>query len=716
MNSKLFQTIFENNLLTIEINKLAKQANGSVLIKYNDSVILSVAVTKEKENIMNFFPLMVLYQEKLYAAGKIPGSFSKREGKPSDQEILNSRLIDRTLRPLFPKKFKNEIQLINTVLSSNFDCNNEVLAIFSSSLSLLISPEIPFEEPVAGVCVGQIDKQFIINPNSKQKEKSNFLLILAGTKNNLNMIEAIAKETPEKDLLEAMSFGHKSIKELCLFQEKIREEIKIKKNDINFSEININLKEKIYKKYGSKIKKILNCNLNSKKEINKKIKELKDKITKEHQYKELNEMKISSVELQKKEIPQIEEIFENLLIEELRKIILDNNKRIDGRTFDEIRTIESQIGMLPRTHGSAIFSRGQTQSLAVVTLGNLKESKMIDDLSEEEEKRFILHYNFPSFAVGDIGRYTIPPSRREIGHGILAEKALLNVLPSEYEFPYTIRVVSEILESNGSSSQATICATSMALMDAGVPIKKAVAGISIGLFYESDQKYFILSDIQGLEDYSGDMDLKIAGTEEGITALQMDIKIKNINLDILKKALKQAKKGRIEILNKMNQTISQAKKNLSIYAPKVKIIHIKTDKIRDVIGAGGKIISRIIEKYDNVKIDIKQDGKILIFHQDEKIVNKAANYISNLVKDIQIGEIYKVTVIRILKDKKGNSFGAIVEIFPGIEGFIHISQLSKIHVEKVEEIINIGDIINVKCISIDEKGRIDLSLKNYEKK
>ncbi|RAM57860.1 polynucleotide phosphorylase [Candidatus Phytoplasma oryzae] len=718
MNYHKFKTIFENNLLTIEINKLARQANGTVLVSYNDTVILSVALMKDLENTLNYFPLMVLYQEKLYAAGKIPGSFSKREGKPSDQEILNARLIDRSLRPLFDNKFKNEVQLVNTVLSSNIDCNNEVLALLGSSLSLLIS-DIPFEEPVAGVCVGKVNNKLIINPNAQERENSEFLLILSGTQKNINMIEAIAKETLEEDLLEAMILGHKFIKKLCIFQQKIKKKINPQKKNVLLSENNKKLQEEIFNKYNHKIKEIFYCSDNKnnikipKKEINQKIKKIKNIIIKE--YRNNDENINILLDKTKEKFFQIEDIFDILLKNEIRFKIIKEQKRIDDRSLDEIRNINIQIKLLPRVHGSAIFNRGETQSLAVVTLGSLNESKTIDDLSEEEEKRFILHYNFPSFSVGEVGRY-LAPTRREIGHGMLAEKALSYLLPSEDEFPYTIRVVSEILESNGSSSQATICATSMALMDAGVPIKKAVAGISIGLFYENDQNYFLVSDINGLEDYAGDMDFKVAGTKKGITTLQMDIKIKNVNFNILKEALQKAKIGRMHILKAMNLIISEPRANLSFYAPKVKIIKIKTDKIRDVIGAGGKIISRIIEKYDNVKIDIQQDGKILIFHQNSEIVEKASEYILNLVKDIKVGEIYKVTVLKFLTDKKGQDFGVIVEIFPGIEGFIHISEISFSRISKIKNVMNIGDILIVKCISVNGKGRIEFSLKDYNKK
>ncbi|KND62614.1 polyribonucleotide nucleotidyltransferase [Candidatus Phytoplasma phoenicium] len=714
MNSKLFETIFENNLLTVEINKLAKQANGNVLVRYKDTVILNIAVLGKTDVVLPYFPLMVNYQEKLYAAGKIPGSFAKREGKPSDHEVLISRLIDRALRPLFPDNLKKEVQLVSTVLSSDPDCNNEIFSLLGCSLALLVS-NIPFTEAVASVCVGCVKDRFVINPTLKEKEKSSFLLTLSGTKYSLNMIEAIANEISEQVLLEAMFLGHQKIKQLCLFQEQIKEELNLTKIQLYPTIYNEKLKKIMEDLYKSQIQQFLEDSYRNKTDnvvFNQNIKKLKSEIliyfqTTHFSNKESN--LFLDLENDANSLVQIEKLFDHLISQFFRKMIIQEKKRVDGRKLDEIRSINTQINLLPRAHGSAIFTRGQTQSLAVVTLGTLNESKTIDDLSEEEKKRFILHYNFPSFATGEIGRYNAP-SRREIGHGILAEKALHYMLPLKEDFPYTIRVVSEILESNGSSSQATICAASMALMDAGVPLKKAVAGIAMGLFYY-EKKAIILSDIQGLEDKEGDMDLKVSGTEKGITALQMDIKIKEITFDILKEALSKARLGYMEILTKMNQTISTSKQQLSIYAPKVQVIHVKTDKIRDIIGAGGKIISQIIENHDNVKIDIQQDGKIFIIHHNPNIVQKTSEYILNLVQDIKVGNIYEVTVSRILKDKKGQSFGAILEVFSNIEGFIHISQLTNTRVEKVEDVLEIGDKIRVRCISINEKGKIDFSLK-----
>ncbi|MDV3168183.1 MAG: polyribonucleotide nucleotidyltransferase [Candidatus Phytoplasma stylosanthis] len=716
MTYHLFKTIFENNLLNIEINKLARQTDSSILISYKDSVILSIAVTGKTDTSLNYLPLTVLYQEKFYSVGKIPGNFNKREGKSSEHEILNSRLIDRSLRPLINNNFKKEIQIINTILSSDHNCNNEIFALLGSSLSLLISSNIPFFEPVSAVCIGRIKNEFIINPSLEQKKESDFLLILSGTKESLNMLEATSNEISEDVLLEAMIFGHESIKKLCLLQEDIKNKINPLKKDIPEIKLKTELFSRIEKKYSHLIKDIFinSCEQkNSKKILQENILKLKDKLLTE--YEEdcfLDDKNSFVIEKKKIDLINLENIFNNLLKQEFRKIVIQDKKRVDGRELDEIRDIQTQINLLPRVHGSSLFTRGETQSLSVVTLGTLRESKMIDDLTEKEEKRFILHYNFPHFSVGEIGRY-IAPSRREIGHGMLAEKALSCVLPSEEKFPYSIRVVSEILESNGSSSQATVCASSMALMDAGVPLKRAVAGIAMGLFF-SEKEYVILSDIQGLEDQYGDMDFKISGTEKGITALQMDIKIKKINFDILKESLQKARLGITRILQKMALTISKSNHNLSIYAPKVKVIHVKTNKIRDIIGPGGKIISKIIEDNDNVIIDIKTDGKIFITHHNIEIVEKTAKYIINLTQDITIGLIYLVTVLKILSDKNSQSFGAIVEIFPGIEGFIHVSNLSNKRTEHVEDVLNVGDKIFAKCIEINNKGKIFLSLKNLK--
>ncbi|WP_334331057.1 polyribonucleotide nucleotidyltransferase [Candidatus Phytoplasma prunorum] len=717
-NKEVFEIIFENNVLRIEIGEISRQANGSVMLFYKDTVILSVSVYGERKKYLNFLPLTVNYQEKLYAAGKIPGGFLRREGKPSDQEILCSRLIDRTLRPLFSKDFKNEVQLINMVLSSDPDGNNENIALFGSSLALLIS-DIPFFEPVSSVCVGKIDDNLIINPTTSQRENSSFFLILSGTKNSLNMVEMSSKEISENDFLESIKFGHEIIKKLCLFQTEIANKIGKTKIKLPLNNVNTLLKTEIKDQYFSKIEMILKNKFNAN-DVKKSdiLKKLKEDLLANYKEKFLNNkqdnLNLLDLENQKLYLNEVEIIFDFLVRTIIRETILKENIRPDGRNSSEIRSITSRIDILPRTHGSALFTRGGTQSLSIVTLGTLRESKIIDDLSDEVDKRFMLHYNFPAFAVGSVGRY-LSPSRREIGHGMLAEKALECVLPSENDFPYSIRVVSEILDSNGSSSQASICASSMALMAAGVPLKSLVAGVAMGLIVDDIDKinnYTILSDIEGLEDYQGDIDFKIAGTKVGITALQLDIKIKGITLEIFEKVLKQAKKDRIKILNEMEKVINKSRNKVSKYAPKVKMISINPEKIRDIIGSGGKIINQIIEKHDNVKIDIMQDGKIYIMHQNMKIVDLTIIYIRNFLKKIKVETVYEVKIIRFVKDKIGKTFGVIAEIFPGVEGFIHISKLENYRVDKVEDVLKIGQIILAKCIKINERGQIDLSKKD----
>ncbi|MFP7699639.1 polyribonucleotide nucleotidyltransferase [Candidatus Phytoplasma pyri] len=717
-NKKVFEIIFENNVLRVETGEISRQANGSVMLFYKDTVILSVSVCGERKKFLNFLPLTVNYQEKLYAAGKIPGGFLRREGKPSDQEILCSRLIDRSIRPLFSKNFKNEVQLINMVLSSDPDGNNENIALFGSSLALLIS-DIPFFEPVSSVCIGKIGDNLIVNPTTSQRENSSFFLILSGTKDSLNMVEMSSKEISENNFLESIKFGHEIIKKLCLFQTEIANKIGKKKMELPLYSFNKLLKTEIKDQYFSKIEMILKNKINTnnvkKSDI---LKKLKEDVLENYKEKFLTNKKdnlnLLDLENQKLYLNEVEIIFDFLVRNIIRETILKENIRPDGRNSSEIRSITSRIDILPRTHGSALFTRGGTQSLAIVTLGTLRESKIIDDLSDEVDKRFMIHYNFPAFAVGSVGRY-LAPSRREIGHGMLAEKALECVLPSENHFPYSIRVVSEILDSNGSSSQASVCSSSMALMSAGVPLKSLVAGIAMGLIVDNIDKiknYTILSDIEGLEDYQGDIDFKIAGTKLGITALQLDIKIKGITLEIFEKVLKQAKKDRIKILNEMEKVINKSRNEVSKYAPKVKMILINPEKIRDIIGSGGKIINQIIEKHDNVKIDIMQDGKIYIMHQNMEIVDLTITYIKNFLKKIKVETVYEVKILRFVRDKMDKTFGAIAEIFPGVEGFIHISKLENYKVDKVEDVLKIGQVILAKCIKINERGQIDLSKKD----
>lgn len=705
MQKKIYETMLGGRVLRVETGEVAKQANGAAMITYGDSTVLSVVTARNEPSTMDFFPLMVIYQEKLYAAGKIPGGFLRREGRPSELETLTSRLIDRPLRPLFPEGYKNEVQIINTVLSSDPECSTQVSSMLGSSLVLGIS-DIPFNGPIAGVHIGRVDGELIVNPTPEQLLVSDIDLMVAGTKYAINMVEAGAKQVSEDDMLKAIMFGHEVIKELVLFQEQIIADINPTKSDFERAEIEADVKKAVYAYVYDRM--IAAVSLFDKLERYRKIDELTEEtvehFSKTSFFKEVDGIKVFDEKTHKAYLTQVKTIVNGIVTAEVRRLITQDKVRPDGRKVDEIRPLTSRVDVLPRTHGSSLFTRGQTQALGVVTLGALGENQIIDGLGMEDSKRFMLHYNFPPFSVGETGRYGFV-GRREVGHGALGERALLQVLPNEEEFPYTIRVVSEILESNGSSSQATICAGTMALMAAGVPIKAPVAGIAMGLIKEGAY-YTILSDIQGMEDHEGDMDFKVAGTPTGITALQMDIKIDGITEEILKEALEQARLGRLHILDHMLETIPTVRKELSKYAPKVKMIMINPDKIRDVIGAGGKIITQIIEDNNQVKIDIEQDGRVFLMHSETKWIESAAERILALVKEAKVGEIYEGKVTRIEK------FGCFVELWPGAEGLVHISRLAKERVEKVESIVSLGDQILVKCIGIDEKGRIDLSRKD----
>ncbi|BCR35992.1 polyribonucleotide nucleotidyltransferase [Mariniplasma anaerobium] len=704
MSKKVFETTLGGRAFSVEIGEVAKQANGSAFINYGDSTVLSVVTAKTEPSPMDFFPLMVIYQEKLYAGGKIPGGFLRREGRPSEHETLTSRLIDRPLRPMFPEGFKNDVQIINTVLSSDPEATTEMAALFGSSLVLGIS-NIPFNGPVAGVTVGLVDDKFIINPTPEQLETSKIDLIVAGTKDAINMVEAGAKQIDEDTMLDAILFGHDAIKALVAFQEKIIAEIKPEKMDYTVFEIEDSVRKAVHEFCFDRL--IAAVSLFDKLERYRKIDEIKEEAVENFKTKgffnDMNGVQVFDEKAHKNYIQQVKTVVDQIVTKEVRRLITEDKVRPDGRKVDEIRPLDSRIDILKRAHGSALFTRGQTQALGVVTLGALGESQFIDGLGILDKKRFMLHYNFPPFSVGETGRYGFV-GRREVGHGALGERALLQVLPDEETFPYTIRVVSEILESNGSSSQATICAGSMALMAAGVPLEAPVAGIAMGLIKDGDN-YTILSDIQGMEDHEGDMDFKVAGTEKGITALQMDIKILGITKEILKEALEQAKHSRLHILKHMNEIIATNREELSDYAPKVAMFRINPDKIRDVIGAGGKIITKMIEEFDNIKIDIEQDGRVFLMHQDSKYIKLAKAYIENLVKEAEVGKIYEGKVTRVEK------FGCFVEIWPGTEGLVHISKLAKERVEKTEDVVSLGDIILVKCIGVDDKGRIDLSRK-----
>lgn len=705
MKPKVFETEFGGRKLIVEIGEVAKQANASALLHYGGTTVLSVVVNGKEPSNGDFFPLMVLYQEKLYAAGKIPGGFLKREGKPGDHETLVSRLIDRPIRPLFKEGFKNEVQIVNTVLSSDPECPPEMIALLGSSLVLELS-DLPFEGPVSGVSLGLINGEYVINPNEKQMELSDLELAIAGTSEAINMVECAANEISEEKMLEALFYGHDLIKKLNEFQLEIKKEVGKEKADYEVFTLDTEVEKEVLEYLGTSL--VDAVSIYDKVERYRTIDEIKERTLNHFKNRPFfNIIDNISVYDYKKEaqfLNQVSAALDKVVKNEVRRLITKEKIRPDGRKTDEIRPLTSRVGVLQRTHGSALFTRGQTQALGVVTLGSLSEGKLIDDIRLEDNKRFMLHYNFPQFSVGETGRYGAP-GRREIGHGALGEKALKYIIPSEDDFPYTIRVVSEILESNGSSSQATICAATMALMDAGVPIKAPVAGIAMGLIKE-DEYYTILTDIQGMEDHEGDMDFKVAGTTNGITALQMDIKIKGITRQIFEEALAQAKVARFEILNHMLGTIPAVKSELSPYAPKVKMLKINPEKIRDVIGSGGKIITQIIEDNDNVKIDIEQDGRVYIMHFDSQVIENVVKIISDIAREAELGKIYEGKVTRI------ENYGAFVELWPGVEGMAHISKLSKERVEKVTDVVNVGDTILVKVIKIDEKGRIDLSRKD----
>ncbi len=704
---RVFEFNFRGKKLVVEHGEVAKQADGAVLVRYGDTVILSTAVVSKTANVLSdFFPLMVLYNEKLYAVGKIPGGFIKREGRPTEKGTLAARMIDRPMRPMFPEDFKNEVQIVNTVLSVDPDYSPELTAMFGSSLSTCIS-KIPFDGPIAGVKVGYVDNEFIINPTPDELERSELDLTVAGTKYAINMVEAGAKQVSEDLMLKALMFGHDAIKELVAFQEEIIDEIGEAKMEYEVLELTDELRSEVR----NLAEKYLSDALRIKDKLEKyaRIDEIKESVV--EKYTSEFEDKLKEKELVEL-ITKVKLILEEIEYEIFRQIVVKEKTRADGRRMDEIRPLSTDIDLLPRTHGSALFTRGQTQALAITTLGALGEHQILDGLDMETEKRFMLHYNFPAFSVGETGRYGAP-GRREIGHGALGERALLQVMPSEEEFPYTVRVVSEVLESNGSSSQATICAGCMSLMAAGVPIKAPVAGIAMGLITSGDD-YTILTDIQGMEDHLGDMDFKVAGTKDGITALQMDIKIKGITENILKEALAQAKKARFEILDVITKQIAEPRKEVSKYAPKTEIFFIKPEKIKDVIGRGGEMITKIICDSSNVtavtdinavKVDLEDDGRVTIYHSDKDIIEKTKQMILDVVKEVEEGKIYSAKVVKI------EEFGCFVQVWPGCEGLVHISELAHERVKKCEDIVSLGDEILVMAIGSDKKGRLNFSRK-----
>ena len=707
MSKKVFEFDFRGRKLVVENGEMAKQANGAVLVRYGDTVVLSTVVVKKEANLLSdFFPLMVIYQEKLYSVGKIPGGFIKREGKPTDAATLAARMIDRPMRPMFKEGFRNEVQIVNTVLSVDTDNSPELTAMFGSSLCTSIS-EVPFDGPIAGVKVGCINGEFVINPTPAQLEESVLDLTVAGTKEAINMVEAGSKEVSEELMLDALMFGHEAIKELCAFQEEIIAEIGKPDMEYETLEISDDFKEEIKKLAEDKMNKALR--IKDKLEKYAAIDAVKEEIV--NKYTEEYEEKLKDEEFQEL-ITKVKLVLEEIEYEIFRTIVVKEKTRADGRKMTEIRPLSTDIDILPRTHGSALFTRGETQALAVTTLGALGEHQILDGLSLEAEKRFMLHYNFPAFSVGETGRYGAP-GRREIGHGALGERALLQVMPSEEEFPYTVRVVSEILESNGSSSQATICAGCMSLMAAGVPIKAPVAGIAMGLITYGDD-YTILTDIQGMEDHLGDMDFKVGGTREGICSLQMDIKIKGITKQILKEALAQAKQARMEILDVMERQIPEPRKEVSQYAPKMVTFMIKPEKIKDVIGKGGDTITKIILEASNVKavndmnavkVDLEDDGRVTIYHTDKEVIEKTRKMIEDITREVEEGQLYTAKVVKI------EEFGCFVQVWPGCEGLVHISELAKDRVEKTTDVVSLGDEIVVKCIGWDKKGRLNFSRK-----
>ena len=698
MAKQTFQMEFCGRGITVETGEIAKQADGAVIVRYGDTVTLSTACASNqaKEGI-DFFPLTVSFEEKLYSVGKIPGGFLRREGRPSEHATLTARMIDRPIRPLFAEGFRNEVQVVNTVLSVDQNAPAEMAAMLGASLALCIS-DIPFNGPIAGVKVGRVNGELIANPTVEQAEMSDIDLTVAGTAKALNMVEAGAKEVSEEDMLEALMFGHEQIKKLCAFQEEIIAACGKEKREIQLYEINPELNALVRSEFEEKIRAAVS--IKEKLERYGKIDELTAEaveMVSQREYaseKELNEA-----------VKEAAEICHSIEADEVRRLIIEDKIRPDGRQIDEIRPLNSQVDLLPRVHGSALFTRGETQVLSTTTLGAINENQIIDDLTEVESKRFMHHYNFPPYCVGETGRMG-SPGRREIGHGALGERALLQVLPSLDEFPYTIRTVADVMESNGSSSQASICAGTMSLMAAGVPIKAPVAGIAMGLIMNDETgKYTVLTDIQGMEDHFGDMDFKVAGTTKGITALQMDIKTTGITRDIFEQALAQAHKARLEILDNMLAAIPEPRKELSPYAPKIAMMQIDPDKIKDVIGPGGKMINQIIAECDNVKIDIDDDGKVVIYHMDYASINKAKEMIENITREAKVGDIYAAKVVRLEK------FGAFVNLFGNTDGLLHISKISHNRVDKVEDVLKIGDIIDVKVMEIDNKGRINVSAK-----
>ncbi|MGI6081496.1 MAG: polyribonucleotide nucleotidyltransferase [Limnochordia bacterium] len=683
--------------LRLETGKLAGQANGSVLVRYGDTVVLVTATMSDARDGIDFFPLLVDYEERMYAIGKIPGSWFRREGRPAEGAVLAARLIDRAIRPLFPEGFFDDVQVVATVMSVDHDNSPTIAAMIGASAALAIS-DIPFLGPIGGVQVGLVNGEFVVNPTAAQLTESDLDLVVAGTREAVNMVEAGANEVDEETMLEAIMFGHEQIQRIIDAIEAMRREVGRPKIEVTAPTIDEQLDQWVRQTISEQlVQAIKSADKQSREDQIDRVKDaLVEAFVQAYGEEEL---------LNRRQ--ELAGAFDALLKETVRHMIAVEHIRPDGRALDEIRTIHCEVGILPRAHGTGIFTRGQTQVCTVCTLGLKSDEQIMDTLSDEDRKRYIHHYNFPAFSVGET-RPARSPGRREIGHGALAERALLPVIPSEEEFPYTLRLVSEVLESNGSSSQASVCGSTLALLDAGVPIKRPVAGIAMGLITSEDGKHFaILTDIQGLEDHLGDMDFKVAGTSEGITALQMDIKITGVTKEILRQALEQAREGRLFILERMTETISEPRPELSSWAPRIRTLQIPVDKIRDVIGPGGKVIRKIIEE-TGVAIDVEDDGKVFVASTDEKSSQRAIEWIESLTAEVEVGKIYTGKVTRIL------NFGAFVEILPGKEGLVHISKLAHERVGRVEDVVNVGDEITVKVIEIDQMGRVNLSLKDAQ--
>ncbi len=683
---RTFSTELGGRLLSIETGKLARQAGGAVLVRYGDTAVLATATASaEPREGIDFFPLTVDVEERLYAVGRIPGSWGRREGRPPEKAILAARLTDRPIRPLFPEGFRNDVQLVITVLSVDHDCSPQIAGMIGASCALTIS-DIPFDGPIGAVEVGLVDGDLVINPNSEQSQRSLMSLVVAGTKDAVLMVEAGAKEVPEATMLEAIMRAHEVIREIVALQQSMRDEIGKPKREVRLYEPDPEVRAKVMSMLGSSLQQSV---------------QQQDKLEREASLENLRQQVLEACAAEfPDKIQDANYVFQGALKEVVRTTILEHGTRPDGRAPNEIRPIWCEVGLLPRTHGSAVFTRGQTQVLTVTTLGASGDVQALDTIDEEEFKRYIHHYNFPPYSTGET-KMLRGPGRREIGHGALAERALLEVMPPEDEFPYTVRVVSEVLESNGSSSMASVCGSTLSLMDAGVPIKSPVAGVAMGLI-KSGEKYSVLTDIQGIEDFLGDMDFKVAGTEKGITALQMDIKTKDMSRDILDQALIEAREGRLFILGKMLEALPAPRAEMSPYAPRIIVMQIDPDKIRDVIGPGGKMINKIIAE-TNAKIDIENDGRVFVASSDEEGGAKAVRMIEALTKDVEVGATYMGKVTRVA------TFGAFVEILPGKEGLVHISDLSNERIRRVEDVVNIGDPLEVKVTEIDRLGRINLT-------